>query len=380
MAGLRAGGLGLLVIVSMVVGGLITAQVVDDGPSSAISADSTETPDTGPTSQPVAQTSDDIADSEDDAVVDAVAFSSFVDLPALIDDVIDSVVSIHIGNGEGSGVVLDTDGHILTNFHVIESAYESGSRIVVRLPDGSAAEATVLGIDPSSDLAVIRAEFDSAVLQPATLGDSDAINVGDPVFAIGNPFSHPSSVTSGIVSATKRVTQSSFTQRRILNVIQTDAALNPGNSGGPLFNAAGEVIGINTSITGPQDFRGNVGLGFAVPSNIVLRFLPQLLAGDEVEHTQLGVGGATIDEVLAADEGLTVTRGYRVGVQVTGAAAAAGVRAGDVITAIAGTPIESFEDLALEIDTHDVGDDVVLTIIRGGSTLELTATLQAWVG
>jgi putative serine protease PepD len=374
MAGLRAGGIGLLVVVSMLVGGLITAQVVDDDAPAATPTAADETPATGATSQPVVQTPADTGTANDD-----VQLAPIEDLPALIDSVIDSVVEISVGNGEGSGVVLDTDGHILTNFHVIES----GGRIIARLPDGSAAVATVLGTDPSSDLAVLQADFDPSVLHPATLGNSDAAQVGDAVFAIGNPFSHDSTVTSGIVSATGRVTTSSFTQRRILNVIQTDAALNPGNSGGPLFNAAGEVIGINTSITGPDNFRGSVGLGFAVPSNIALRYLPQMLDGEDVQHTQLGVGtgntGGTVDEVLAEDQGLSVTRGFLVG-QVDGGAAAAGVQIGDVIIDIEGTPIESFEDLAVEIDSHEVGDEVVLTIIRGDSQIELTATLQAWVG
>lgn len=374
MAGLRAGGIGLLVVVSMLVGGLITAQVVDDDSPAATPAATDEAPSDAPTSQPVIQTPADTPAATSDLQV-----TPFEDLPALIDSVADSVVEISVGGGEGSGVVLDTDGHILTNFHVIESA----GRIIAELPDGSAAVATVLGTDPSSDLAVLQADFDPSVLSPATLGDSDSVEVGDPVFAIGNPFSQEETVTSGIVSATGRVTISSFTGRRILNVIQTDAALNPGNSGGPLFNSAGEVIGINTSITGPDNFRGSVGLGFAVPSNVALRFLPQMLDGEDVEHTQLGVGagpnGGTLNEVIAADLGLPVTRGFLVG-SVDLGAEAAGVEVGDVITVIEGKPIESFEDLAVEIDSHEVGDEVVLTIIRDGSEIELTATLQAWVG
>ena len=377
MAGLRAGGLALLVVASMLAGGLVTAQIDDDDAPVAAPAAVNEVPESIATSQPVVQTP---ADAPSNGNV-SPALEGFEDLSALVESVLDSVVEITVeNNGEGSGVVLDTDGHILTNFHVIESTLTNGARIIARLPDGSAAVATVLGTDPSSDLAIIQADFDPAVLSPATLGDSDAAAVGDSVFAIGNPFSQDSTVTSGIVSATGRVTQSGFTSRRILNVIQTDASLNPGNSGGPLFNAAGEVIGINTSITGPDNFRGSVGLGFAVPSNIALRFLPALLAGEDVQHTQLGVGGDTLDEVIAADRGLSVTRGFLVGNQVNGAAEAAGVQPGDVITDISGVEILSFEDLAVAIDSYEVGDEVVLTIIRGGSELELTATLQAWVG
>ena len=242
--GVKASGLSLLVVVSMVIGGLITAQVVDDGPGAVPTA--TASPEVAATSQPVSQTASDVG------VPVGPSLSAFPDLPSLIEAVQDSVVVVELdsgsenGGGEGSGFVLDTDGHILTNFHVVDGA----SQIVVRLLDGSTAEATVIGSDPSSDLAVIRAPFDPDKLQPVTFGDSDAVRVGSSVFAVGNPFAKNFSVTSGIVSAVGRNTESSFTRRQILNVIQTDASLNPGNSGGPLFNDAGEVIGINSSIAG----------------------------------------------------------------------------------------------------------------------------------
>jgi putative serine protease PepD len=381
MSGWRAGGLALLVVVSMLIGGLVTVQVVDDGSSNSSPPAATATEDTTPTSQPVAQT------PADGSIGGDVAVSQFENLPDLVESASQSVALIQIeGSGEGSGIVLDTDGHILTNYHVVEEAVTGGGpfqnvgRLIVHLQDGSASVAEVLGVDPSSDLAVIQTDFDSSLLHPATFGNSDDVRVGDAVFAIGDPFANPYSVTSGIVSAIGRSTISSFTERRILNVIQTDAALNPGNSGGPLFNAAGEVIGINTSITGPQGFRGSVGLGFAVPSNVALRYMPQLVDGDDIQHTQLGVSGGAVDEVIAADDGLSVTRGFLVGNQVSGSAAAAGVQPGDVITDINGVPIETFEDLAGEIDSYQVGDEVTLSIVRGNSDLELTATLQAWVG
>jgi putative serine protease PepD len=381
MSGWRAGGLALLVVVSMLIGGLVTVQVFDDGSSNSSPPAATATEDTTPTSQPVAQT------PADGSIGGDVAVSQFENLPDLVESASQSVALIQIeGSGEGSGIVLDTDGHILTNYHVVEEAVTGGGpfqnvgRLIVHLQDGSASVAEVLGVDPSSDLAVIQTDFDSSLLHPATFGNSDDVRVGDAVFAIGDPFANPYSVTSGIVSAIGRSTISSFTERRILNVIQTDAALNPGNSGGPLFNAAGEVIGINTSITGPQGFRGSVGLGFAVPSNVALRYMPQLVDGDDIQHTQLGVSGGAVDEVIAADDGLSVTRGFLVGNQVSGSAAAAGVQPGDVITDINGVPIETFEDLAGEIDSYQVGDEVTLSIVRGNSDLELTATLQAWVG
>ncbi|MBT5774444.1 MAG: trypsin-like serine protease [Dehalococcoidia bacterium] len=369
--GVKASGLSLLVVVSMVIGGLITAQVVDDGPGAVPTA--TASPEVAATSQPVSQTASDVG------VPVGPSLSAFPDLPSLIEAVQDSVVVVELdsgsenGGGEGSGFVLDTDGHILTNFHVVDGA----SQIVVRLLDGSTAEATVIGSDPSSDLAVIRAPFDPDKLQPVTFGDSDAVRVGSSVFAVGNPFAKNFSVTSGIVSAVGRNTESSFTRRQILNVIQTDASLNPGNSGGPLFNDAGEVIGINSSITGPAGFRGSVGLGFAVPSNTALRFLPSMLAGQEVLHPQLGVSGQSLDEISAAQYGLDVVRGYLVRT-ANGAALAAGVQPGDVITSIGDRTIGSFEDLAAQIDSYDVGTEISLTVVRDGAELQIAATLQVW--
>jgi putative serine protease PepD len=372
--GLKASGLSLLVIVSMVVGGLITAQVVDDEP--AVVPVPAPGPEVAATSQPVLQTPADSATADTPGITIAAA----PDLPSLIEAVQNSVVSIELdggsgtnGGGEGSGFVLDTEGHILTNFHVVDGAQE----IVVRLFDGSAADAVVLGVDPANDLAVIRVEFDPAQLQPITFGDSDAVRAGDPVFAIGSPFAKDFTVTSGIVSAVERVTRSSFTNRQILNVIQTDAALNPGNSGGPLFNAAGEVIGVNSSITGPSGFRGSVGLGFAVPSNTAARFLPDMIAGQEIVHSQLGVSGQDVDDLVAVERDLDVTRGFRV-TAVGGAALSAGIQVNDIITVIEGETIQTFEDLAIQIDSFDAGDDVSLTIVRDGVELSVTATLQAW--
>ena len=369
--GVKAGALSLLVVVSMVAGGLITVQVVDDGPE-PIPATATVVPTESATSQPVAQAPSDVDGA-------AIPLSPFADLPSLVEAVQDSVVVIEVdggseGNGgEGSGFIIDTDGHILTNFHVVDGA----SQIIVRLFDGSAAEAITVGSDPSSDLAVIRAPFDPDKLQPVTFGDSDEARVGDSVFAIGNPFAKNFTVTSGIVSAVGRNTESSFSRRQILNVIQTDAALNPGNSGGPLFNSAGEVIGINSSITGPNGFRGNVGLGFAVPSNTALRFLPAMIAGEEIVHSQLGVSGVALDPLVAAEQGLGVVGGFVVG-SVSGAALAAGMQPGDVVISIEGRVVLDIGDLAAQIDQYDVGTEGGLTVLRDDERLELNATLQAW--
>lgn len=303
-----------------------------------------------------------------------------------------SVVLIEGGSAAGSGVVVDNEGRIVTNYHVVE-----GQRTLkVVLEDGTAARATVLGTDPSTDLAVLASELPKDKIVPATLGDSSVMRPGDAVFAIGSPFSQSFTVTSGIISATGRSTQSSFTGRSIRDVLQTDAAVNPGNSGGPLFNVNGEVVGINTSIENPNG-RFFVGLGFAIPSNTVLKLTPDLIAGKTVPHAQLGVSVMALDEVLAQDLGLSVGRGlYVTSVQPSSAAARAGIvagtaparasggeqglpgRGGDVIVAIEGKETKAFVDLARAVDTADVGKSINITVLRNGQRVNLQATLQPW--
>lgn len=313
-----------------------------------------------------------------------VNITGIANLADVVDRVMPSVVEIDTTgpqSGVGTGIVLDTQGHVLTNYHVVEGALG----ITVRLNDGTAGVAEVVGTDPGSDLAIVRASIQPQLLSPAAFGNSDVVRAGDSVFAIGNPFGQNFTVTAGIVSAINRVTTSSFTNRPIRGVIQTDAALNPGNSGGPLFNAAGEVIGINTSIENPGG-RFSAGVGFATPSNNAKRFMPGMLNGETVQHPMLGIRGATLDEVNSLDYGLTIVRGvYVMGVEPGSAAAGAGLRAasaggvgGDVITEVDGRPVASFDDLALAVDTHDVGETVSLTVHRAGETLQLTATLGAW--
>jgi S1-C subfamily serine protease len=227
------------------------------------------------------------------------------------------------------------------------------------------------------------------------LGDSDAVRVGEPVFAIGNPFEQQFSVTTGIISGVNRDSESSFTNRAIRGVLQTDAALNPGNSGGPLFNGAGEVIGINASITTPPGTGARqpffIGLGFAIPSNTASRFLPELIAGETIRHTQLGIAGEELDELDASDAGVDIDRGiYLTDVAPGTAAANAGLRegrirdggrllaGGDVILAIDGVETNDFASLATIIDRHDVGDEVTLSVYRDGETVEIEVTLLEW--
>ena len=255
------------------------------------------------------------------------------------------------------------------------------------MPDGTTAAAELIGFDPGNDLAVIRADLPAASLVPATFGDSDAVRVGEPVFAIGNPFELDFTVTSGIISGIDRESQQRLNGRSIRGVLQTDAAVNPGNSGGPLFNAAGEVIGINTAVENPVGQNFFVGVGYAVPSNIALRFIPDLIAGADITHPQLGIQGVALNALSAGDAGVEVERGVYVTSIVIGSTAdraglsAANVpdgsgdlaRGGDVITAIDGAEILTVQQLARIIDDHDVDDEVRLTIVRDGEVLELTA-------
>ena len=369
--------LAVVIVVAMVVGGVVTSRINQPAGTAAPPA---AAPSATATAIPIAVSSP-VATSSTTA---ASTTTSTTALPGLVARVAPSVVEIETTGpqaGVGSGIVIDQQGHIVTNYHVIEGA----QAIIVHLENGTAGVATVVGTDPGSDLAVVQASIQPQQLHPATLGDSDAARVGDPVFAIGSPFGENFTVTAGIVSAVQRVTTSSFTGRPIRGVIQTDAALNPGNSGGPLFNAAGEVIGINTSIENPSG-RSSAGIGFATPSNTVTRFLPALLKGEQIQHPMLGVQGVTLDEVSAGTYQVDVTRGvYVTGVEAGSAAAGAGIIGanqngfgGDVITAIDGKAILSFQDLALAVDTHNVGDSVTVTVTRGSQTTQLTGTLGPW--
>lgn len=310
------------------------------------------------------------------------------DLPGLVERVIPSIVQIRVDNlGTGSGIVIDRDGHILTNRHVVEGA----DRIVVELRDGTTATAEVLGMDAGNDLAVIRAGLPAGSLVPAVFGDSGLVRVGEPVFAIGNPFGLGFTVTSGIISGLGRESDGEPGGHRIRGVLQTDAAVNPGNSGGPLFNGRGEVIGINTALENPSGQRVFVGVGYAVPSNTAVRFIPALIAGEEIEHPQLGISGVGLNALAAEDAGVDIERGVyvihvvpdsgadRAGLVPASIADGSGLeRGGDVITAIDGVEVRDVQELARIIDSHGVGDAVTLTVVRDGLTLTIEAVLGAW--
>jgi putative serine protease PepD len=261
-------------------------------------------------------------------------------------------------SAEGSGFVYDTKGDIVTNEHVIDGA----SSIRVRFADGSSYPATVVGSDRSSDLAVVHVNAPAAKLHPLTLGNSSAVRVGDGVVAIGSPFGLENTVTSGIVSAVNReITAPDETP--IDGVIQTDAPINHGNSGGVLLDLAGRVIGVTSQIE--SDSGGSDGVGFAIPSNMVRDVADQLLKGGKVQHALLGINVGT-----SASGGAEVAS-----VESGSAASAAGLKQGDIVVAVDGSRIATPIDLRGAIAAHRPGDTITLTIRRDGATKTLKATL-----
>ena len=275
--------------------------------------------------------------------------------------------------GIGSGVVLDKAGNILTNNHVIEGA----AAIVVNTDAGESYEAELVGADPSSDLAVIRVkDAESAALTPIEVGDSDDISVGEWVMAIGSPFGNEQSVSTGIVSALYRSTAlpSSSGTSIYANMIQTDAAINPGNSGGALVNDEGELIGINSVI---ESYSGSSsGVGFAIPVNYAIDIANQIIDGKTPVHPYLGVSLTSVNAYVARKNGLSVDQGaYVAEVTPDGPAAVAGIKDGDIVTAVDGEPIASADGLIIALREHAVGDKVTLTVVRGEDEHEIEVEL-----
>lgn len=286
--------------------------------------------------------------------------------------------------GTGSGFVWDDQGHIVTNYHVIADA----DRIEVIFSDESRTEAEVIGVDPRNDLAVLRVDPLVAPLQPVTLGQAEAIRVGQRAIAIGNPFGLDRTLTTGVISALGRPLQTEEGDY-IFNVVQTDAAINPGNSGGPLLNSRGEIIGVNTSIR-----QGAEGIGFAVPVDTLRRVVPVLIIEGRYRHPTLGLLGYSINSALAEELRLPVERGVLVAQLARGGPAdAAGVRGaqqqviignqrvlvgGDIILAIDGRDVVDWNGLQeyLELNTR-VGQTVTLSLLRGQEPLEIQVTLGA---
>jgi putative serine protease PepD len=259
---------------------------------------------------------------------------------------------------QGSGFVYDTEGRIVTNEHVVEGAQS----VSVKLWNGKSYDATVVGTDPSTDLAVLDIDAPASVLSPLPLGDSDKVQVGSTVVAIGSPFGLEQTVTAGIVSALHRqmTSPNNFT---IGNSIQTDAAINHGNSGGPLINSSGQVIGVNAQIA--SDSGGNEGVGFAIPSNTAKSIVSQLIDSGKVEHAFLGVA---LQDATGA--GAQVSR-----VTANTPARRAGLRAGDVITQVDGKRIGTGDELSAAINAKSPGDAVSVTYRRGGETHTVRVTL-----
>lgn len=297
-----------------------------------------------------------------------------------------AVVHIRLQSGEGSGFVYDEAGHIVTNNHVVAA----GGPILVTFADGSEKEARLVGRDPDSDLAVIKVEAAPGELTAVSLADSETLQVGQIVIAIGNPFGLEGSMTTGIISGLGRLLPSAVGPNgaayNIPDVIQTDAAINPGNSGGPLLDLNGNVIGVNSAIESPV--RASSGIGYAVPSNIVSVVVPQLIENGAVAHPWLGIAGSSLTAGIAQELGLDVNqRGVLVASVVEGGpAAAAGLigvdpnsgRGGDIITAIDGRPVEEFDELLGYIVQHTrVGQAVNLDVLRNGQQQTVPLTLQA---
>ena len=287
-----------------------------------------------------------------------------------------SVVSISTttseGSGVGSGVVLDTDGNVLTNCHVIEDATE----LVVSM-GGESYEAELVGEDSSSDLAVIRLkDVDSSKLTPIEIGDSDDLSVGEWVMAIGSPFGNEQSVSTGIVSALYRSTALPSTSGTSIyaNMIQTDAAINPGNSGGALVNDNGELIGINSII---ESYSGSSsGVGFAIPVNYAINIASQIIDGKTPVHPYLGVSLTSVNALSARANKLGATEGALVvAVSDGGPAADAGIQENDIITKIDGEQVTSADGLIIALREHEVGDKVTLTVVRDSKEREVEVTL-----
>jgi putative serine protease PepD len=303
--------------------------------------------------------------------------SSLAQIAAAVQD---SVVSIATGSGEGSGVVLSADGYVLTNNHVVASA--QGGTVNVVFANGTKAAATIVGTDPRTDLAVVKAANVSN-LAAVTFGDSSKMQVGDTVLALGSPLGLQGSVTSGIISAKDRTIRSGGedqqtpenpfggrqpqqqTTTSMSGLLQTDAPINPGNSGGALVNTNGELIGINTAIATSGSGSGNIGLGFAIPSNKARQVADDLIAGRKVSHPALGVS------VTAAENGGALVST----VAADSAAAKAGLAQGDVITTVNGTPINDSDDLVAIVQAGKVGDQVTIVFTRDGAQRTVTATL-----
>jgi putative serine protease PepD len=355
-------------------GGTYAVTQLDDGSQSSSAANSSTSLGRGTDTAPVKQ-----------------ADASSPNWTATSQAVSPSVVSITVesarGGSQGSGVVIDGKGHVLTNNHVVSGA-GNGASLNVTLHDGRTYKATVAGTDPSTDLAVITLSSPPEDLKPIALGNSDDLRVGDPVMAVGNPLGLAGTVTTGIVSALNRPVTTSgdegggspFQQSEpvVTNAIQTSAAINPGNSGGALVNASGQLVGINSSIAtlgaSGSSQGGSIGIGFAIPVNEAKTIATQLIDDGKAVHAYLGVSSedGTASDGAAERAGATVTK-----VWPGTPAAGAGVKTGDTIVAVNGDRVDSTLSLVAHVRERTVGDKVTLTVLRDGKEQKLESTLVA---
>ncbi|MCY7315567.1 MAG: trypsin-like peptidase domain-containing protein [Rubrivivax sp.] len=283
-----------------------------------------------------------------------------------------------VPRGTGSGFVWDSSGHIVTNFHVIQGA--NGARVT--LADQSSYEAQLVGAFPDRDLAVLRIEAPRDKLPPIALGSSKDLQVGQRVYAIGNPFGLDQSLTTGIVSALNREIES-FNNRTIRGVVQTDAAINPGNSGGPLLDSAGRLIGVNTQIASPSG--ASAGIGFAIPADEVNRIVPRLIKDGRFLRPTLGVtaGSVALQRQLQLPPGVAVvqvgsgTPAAKAGLQPFRRGARGELVMGDVITAINGEPVADLDTMLDQLERYQPGDSVTLTLWRAGQTRKQAVMLAA---
>jgi putative serine protease PepD len=356
-------GLALLLAVTAVVGGSAGAGIVLlAGGDGSTTTTITETPTTAAASDSAsaggldasalyASTAAGVVDITSNGVTDASQSNSPFGAPQQQDT-----------TATGTGFVVDGKGHIVTAAHVVDGA----SSITVTFQDGTTRKATLLGTDNATDVAVLSVDPSGLTLHPLTLGSSASLNVGDPVAAIGDPFTYQRSMSTGIVSGLDR-TISAPNGFTVAHAIQTDASLNPGNSGGPVLDASGKVVGIVDQIATNGSSETSSGVGFAVPIDLVKSELSSLEAGKSVSHAYLGVSTSSVSSTTSGALVQSVTSG--------GPAADAGLRSGDVITKLGSTTIKGTNDLVAAIATHKPGDKVTVTVRRGSDTSDLTVTL-----
>lgn len=349
----------MLLAVTLLCCGTLLASCTDSDPLSDESPTTTDAPATGQADEGSGQGTDQSTDQ---------GGSPFDRIPDIVDEVQPSVVAVQSDSGEGSGVVWDEDGTIVTNHHVVAG----GRQFTVVFADGQRSEAELLASDPLTDLAVLRTERGD--LPPAEFAE-DPPRVGELAIAIGNPLGFENTVTAGIVSGLHRsIPGSAASSQSLIDLVQTDAAISPGNSGGALVNGRGQVIGINVAYIPPS--ARAVSIGFAIPSATVIDVVEQLLDDGTVSHAFFGIQPTALTAQIAArlgaevDEGVVVLR-----VVAGGPAEAAGIEEGDILTSLDGEEIRTVEDFLAALRGKEPGDRVTVTLVRGGDEQEVTVTV-----